>query len=432
MNALLSIVSWLALDDPSVRRVLIGSALFAAGSALVGTFALLRRRALVGDAISHAVLPGICVAYLVQGSKEPLGLLVGAFITGALSLAAVDYLARRTRIREDAALALVLSVAFGIGIVLLSGIQQSGSGTQSGLDRFLFGKAAALTDADLYTFGALAVVLTLAVVLLRKEFTLLAFDPIQARVLGLPTRALEAVLSGLIVLAVVLGVQAVGVVLMAGMLFAPAAAARYWSHRVGSILILAAIFGMLSGVGGTYLSLTAAGMPTGPWMIVSIAAIVLLSMALAPERGLLPRAYARYRRQRTMNEENILKTLYLLNETSPEHASAFAEADLRQRNAPLARIRMQWALHRLQHRQHITRHGTGWQLTDAGALRARRLVRLHRLWEVYLTQRLRLAPDHVHDDAETIEHLLTPELELELARILDRPKADPHNRAIPY
>lgn len=421
----------LALDDPNLRRVLIGTVLCAASAALVGTFSLLRRRALIGDAIAHAVLPGICLAFIFQGTKEPLGLLIGAVATGALSVWAVDALTRHTRLREDAALALVLSVFFGVGILLLTSIQQSGSGAQSGLDRFLFGHAAALSAADVQVFGALAVLLAAATILLGKEFALLSLDPAQARVLGLPVRALEGVLSGLTVLAVVVGIQAVGVVLMAALLFAPAAAARYWTHRLPLLLALAAALGAASGAIGTYVSFAAPAMPTGPWMVVALGVATLLSLLLAPERGVLVRAWRRHHTRRRMIEENALKALYQLSEADAQ-PRFFDAAAIRARNEVLQRGTLRAALTRLEREGLVVRLDQAWRLTEAGTLRARRLVRLHRLWEVYLTQHLRLAPDHVHDDAETIEHLLTPELEAELERILDRPTADPHQRSIPY
>lgn len=452
------LIDHLQLSDPNVQRVLLGTVLCASASALAGTFSVLRRRALAADAIAHAVLPGICLAFVLQGSKEPLGLLLGAFATGALSVWVVDALARHTRLREDAALALVLSVFFGVGVLLLTAIQQSGAGAQSGLDRMLFGKAAALTRADVLTFGLLAVGLAAAVVVLGKEFALLSFDPLQAQVLGLPVRALELLLSGLTVLAVVVGIQAVGVVLMAALLFAPAAAARYWTHRLPVLLLLAAGGGALAGVVGTYASLAAPAMPTGPWMVVTLGLLTLGSVLLAPERGVLARAWRRRSIQRRMTDENVLKALYQLDEAAPWHESSssgparpfFATEAIRRRNQPLQQAPeavVTRALRRLEAAGDVVRlaaeprrssptwnpkWGPTWRLTDAGRQRARRLVKLHRLWEVYLTERLRLPPDHVHDDAETIEHLLTPELEAELERILQRPAADPHQRDIPY
>ena len=181
-----SLTDFFSFADPNIRFVVIGSVLLTASSAIVGSFTFLNKRSLVGDAIAHAVLPGICLGFLLSGTKNPLYLIAGAFVTGWLSLVVVDLITRRTRIKEDTAIGLVLSVFFGFGIVLLTVIQKSGNAAQSGLDHFLFGKAAALVGQDLYTFAVVAILLLVAVFLLFKEFTLLAFDKDFARAIGLP------------------------------------------------------------------------------------------------------------------------------------------------------------------------------------------------------------------------------------------------------
>src|SRR5690606_26925984 len=194
----MNITDFLSLSDPNVRYVTLGSILLTASSAIVGTFTFLNKRALVGDAIAHAVLPGICLGFILAGTKNPLFLIGGAFLTGWISLVVVDFIVARTRLKEDTAIGLVLSVFFGFGIVLLTVIQKSGNAAQSGLDHFLFGKAAALVGEDLYTFAIVAVVLLITVFLLFKEFTLMAFDKDFARAIGLPVRRLELIQTSLI------------------------------------------------------------------------------------------------------------------------------------------------------------------------------------------------------------------------------------------
>ena len=181
---------WPAFGDINVRSVALGSMLLGAGAGVLGCFTFLRRRALLGDALAHAALPGVCLAFLVTGSKHPLVLLLGATITGGLGAGAVDAITRRSRLREDAALALTLSVFFGAGIVLLTHIQRTGAAAQAGLDKFLFGQAASLVQADVWLLGGVTVMLLSVVALAFKEFKLLAFDPAFAGTLGWPTKRL--------------------------------------------------------------------------------------------------------------------------------------------------------------------------------------------------------------------------------------------------
>jgi manganese/zinc/iron transport system permease protein len=426
-----TLIEFFSFADPNIRYVAIGSVLLTASSAIVGSFTFLNKRALVGDAIAHAVLPGICLGFLLSGTKNPLVLIIGAFITGWLSLVVVDYIVRKTRIKEDTAIGLVLSVFFGFGIVLLTAIQKSGNAAQSGLDHFLFGKAAALVGADLYAFGVVAIVLLAAVFLLFKEFTLLAFDKEFAKSIGLPVRTIELVLTSLIVLAVVIGIQAVGVVLMAAILITPAAAARFWTNRIRVMFLLASVFGAFSGLAGAYISYVAPSMPTGPWIVIVISVIAFISFFLAPGRGIIGRVLKQLRIRKTINDENVLKALYQLGEESKNFYLQRSPDEIIRRRK-FVRKSLIKVLRRLRNQGYLEQTGNLWGLTDVGKDRGQRVTKMHRLWELYLTTQLRIAPDHVHDDADTIEHLLTPELEAELERLLNYPKTDPHESEIPY
>lgn len=428
MNSLLDFFSF---SDPNVRFVAIGSILLTASSAIVGSFTFLNKRSLVGDAIAHAVLPGICLGFLLAGTKNPIFLIGGAFLTGWISLVAVDFITRRTRIKEDTAIGLILSVFFGFGIVLLTVIQKSGNAAQSGLDHFLFGKAAALVGNDLYTFAAVALILLIAVFLLFKEFALLAFDKDFAKAIGLPVKKIELVLTSLIVLAVVIGIQAVGVVLMAAILITPAAAARFWTNKIKTMFLLASIFGAISGLAGAYISYVAPAMPTGPWIVIVISTIAFFSFFFAPARGVISRYMKQKRNRKTINDENVLKALYHLGEESKNFYLQRSVNEI-MRKRKFERENLVAVLKRLRKQGYLDKTGNLWGLTEAGKARGQRVVKIHRLWELYLTTKLRIAPDHVHDDADTIEHLLTPELEEELERTLEYPRTDPHASEIPY
>ena len=417
--------------DPNVRYVTLGAVLITASSALVGTFTFLSKKSLLGDAIAHAVLPGICLGFLLSGTKNPVYLITGAFITGWLSLQAIQFITTRSRIKEDTAIGLVLSVFFGFGILLLTVIQKSGNANQSGLDHFLFGKAASLVGSDLVVFSIVALVLIVIVILFFKEFTLVAFDRNYAVSLGLPVKRIELILTSLIVLAVVIGIQAVGVVLMAAVLITPAAVARYWTDSIRHMFVLAATAGALSGLAGAYISYTAPSMPTGPWIVIVISTLALLSFFFAPRKGIVSRAMKQKRFRRTIQDENVLKTLYQLGEESKNFfLQRLSDEIIRKRKVDPGRLSK--SLHRLLNQGYLERNENAWAMSEAGKLRAQRIVKIHRLWELYLTTHVNIAPDHVHEEADTIEHFLTPELEADLEQILNYPKVDPHKTVIPY
>ena len=246
-------LEFFSLADPNVRYVVLGMVLLGASTGVVGCFTFLRKRALLGDAVAHSVLPGVCLAFMITGIKHPLILLGGAVLSGWLSLVIIDGITKYSRIKADAAIGLTLSVFFGIGILLLTMIQQSGNAAQSGLDKFLFGKAAAMIGTDLWVFGGLSVVLIGVVMLFFKEFALVAFDVNFAESMGLPVRVVEIALASITVLAVAVGIQAVGVVLMAAMLITPAAAARYWTDKLPKMVFFGSRFWSIVGCfGGLY------------------------------------------------------------------------------------------------------------------------------------------------------------------------------------
>lgn len=428
---MLKLYEFFSFADANVRYVVIGSVLLTASSAIIGCFTLLRKRALVGDAVAHSVLPGVCLSFLLAGTKDPLALLIGAFVTGGLSLYLMDYITSRTKIKQDTAIGLLLSVFFGIGILLLTYIQQSGNAAQSGLDSFLFGNAASMVAEDLLVFGTVAVVMITVVVLLFKEFTLISFDMNYARTIGFPVRTLELALTVLTVLAIVIGIQAVGVVLMAAMLITPAAAARFWTNKLPVMILLAALLGALSGVSGAFVSYASPALPTGPCIVLIISVIAIGSFLFAPGKGILSRYILQRRYRAQILEENILKALFHLGEKEQNFFTPRTVDEMIGKR-PMERKQLIKGLNRLKNEGYTDKKDRQWFLTQEGKEKGQRVTRLHRLWEMYLTQYLRIAPDHVHEDAETMEHIITPELEAKLKEQLKFPEKDPHDEIIPY
>ena len=291
------------LFDYTLRTVALGAAILGIVSGTLGSYAVLRRQSLLGDAISHAALPGIALAFLLTGSKAPLVLVLGAAVAGWIGTLLVMGVVRSTRVKFDSALGIILSVFFGIGLVLLTFIQKREDATQAGLDKFLFGQAATILAQDVVTMAALGGVALFLMLLFWKELKLLSFDPEFGSTLGFPIRALDILLTTLLVIAIVVGLQMVGVVLMSALVVAPAVAARQWTDRLGLMITFAGGFGALAGVSGAVISSTAARLPTGPLIVLCASALVLISLCFAPNRGIVWNALRQRRNRRRLHVE---------------------------------------------------------------------------------------------------------------------------------
>jgi manganese/zinc/iron transport system permease protein len=359
------------LFDYTLRTVALGAAILGAVGGALGAFALLRRQALLGDAVSHAALPGIVLAFVLTGSKAPLVLILGAAAAGWLASVKVMVIVRHTRVKADTALGLVLAVFFGLGLVMLTLIQRSAGANQSGLDRFLFGQAAAIMTRDVVTMGALGGGALLLVALFWKEFKLLSFDPDYGAILGYPVRALDILLTSLVVVAIVIGLQTVGVVLMSAMLVAPAAGARQWTDRLGLMVVLSGLFGAAAGVAGAVVSSLSARLPTGPVIVVCATILVAGSLLLAPNRGLVWSWARRARSRRRLRTEAVLADLYRLASQHARPTEAPHSTSVLRTMADLGGVRRSLAV--LAERGLVRDvDDDRWVLTDAGVAEARR------------------------------------------------------------
>ncbi len=416
--------------------VLLGTSLLGGVAGVVGTFAVLRRRALVGDVLAHAALPGLCLAFLVLGAMQFAGLMIGALVSGLLGVGWMTLLCRGTRTKEDAAMGIVLSTFFGAGIVLLSLVQQRATGGQAGLNSYIFGQAGVMVRQDVYLIGAVSLAALAAIALLYKELKLLSFDPGFARAQGWPTFSLDLGLMGILAVVAVIGLPAVGVVLMAAMLILPGATARFWTDRLGRMLLLAGLVGAGSAALATLISAgmheawlgfdpfafgdASMNLPTGPLIVVCGTAALLFSVAFSPRRGIVAAAARTVRLRWRMGMEHLLSTLYELSEprlaARPE-VPVPAIVGRRAWRPWQAQVLLWWAARR----RLIERRGGAARLTAQGAERAAQVVRAHRLWELFLIHGAHIAPDHVHRDADSIEHLLPPEVVERLAAELASP-----------
>lgn len=302
----------LIFTDYTLQIVALGSALLGIISGVLGSFAVIRKESLLGDAVSHAALPGIALAFLITGTKNTEILLLGALVAGLLATFLIIGISKYSRIKFDSALALILSVFFGGGLVLLTYIQKIPNANQAGLENFIFGQASTILLRDVKTIAFLGAILLLLVVAFWKEFKLVSFDVDYAESLGFDTKKITWLLFAMIVTSIIIGLQTVGVILMSAMLTAPAVAARQWTDKLHVMVVLSAFFGAISGIGGAIVSAVVSKLPTGPMIVIIISIIVIISLVLAPNRGMLWR-YGRDRKnQKLINEDQLLVNLYHL------------------------------------------------------------------------------------------------------------------------
>lgn len=385
-------------------------------SGVIGCLVFLQKRSLVGEALSHASYPGAVFGLILAGSIFQgglfFGVLVGAFFMGLLALFSIDRIEKRLNISADAALCLVLSLFFGVGITVASGLQITHALWFRHIQVFLFGQAATMYDAHIVLYGAVALSIISVVVLLYRQLEIFHFDSNFAKVVGMREKGIRGITYILLALAIVVGMRSVGVVLMSAMLIAPAAAARQWTKKLSSFFAVSGFLGMCTGFLGIALSVWIPiwakdphlALPTGPMIVLSGTAICLFSLFFAPESGFFSRLMRVTRFRLRCEQENILKALY--------------------KNRPIkSHFYLLWRM-RMK----------GWieaeKLSKSGHKVAENLIRLHRLWEVYLVHMGQEA-DRVHHSAEEMEHILTPEIERELANLLDDPAQDPHDQPIP-
>jgi manganese/zinc/iron transport system permease protein len=306
----------LLFSDYTLRTISLGTALLGAICGMLGSFAVLRKQSLLGDAISHAALPGIALAFLITGAKDSNVLLLGALVSGLIGTFWIRSMVTKTHLKSDTALGLVLSLFFGFGMLLLTFIQKQPNANQAGLDKYLFGQAATLIEKDVQILLLVTTASLFILLLFWKEFKILLFDVEYANTLGFNTKFLDILITFLIVLAIVLGLQTVGVVLMSAMLLAPAAAARQWTNKLSVMVGLAAIFGAFSGVMGTAISASQNNLSTGPVIVLIAGCFVFISFVFSHKRGLLLREY-KFRQNRRELHHN--KTLLFMYEIAKDH-----------------------------------------------------------------------------------------------------------------
>ncbi|MDN6280638.1 MAG: metal ABC transporter permease [Psychroflexus sp.] len=358
----------LLVSDYTLRTITLGTAVLGAVCGMLGSFAVLRKQSLLGDAISHAALPGIALAFIITGVKDPNLLLIGALVSGLIGTFWIKGIVKRTRLKNDTALGLILSLFFGFGMLLLTFIQKMPNANQAGLDKYLFGQAATLVESDVWVMALVTGLSLLVLLLFWKELKLLLFDPDYTKTLGFNTRFLDILITIFIVLAIVLGLQTVGVVLMSAMLLAPAAAARQWTNNLSTMIIIASIFGAFSGVFGTAISASQDNLSTGPVIVLVAATFVLFSFIFSPGRGIL---FRQIRFHRNRKELNLKKTLTFMYRIVKDHDNISHPHAIRILNNFHGFTRK--TLEQLEKQQLIRVEGNEWAMTEKGFEEAARM-----------------------------------------------------------
>lgn len=436
--------------DPVLRAPTIGCMLMCFAAALVGVIVFLKKRSLLGESLSHAAFPGVVMGVLIAGflgfneknQTAITSLIMGmAFLSALSGLFCIHWLVKNMKVRTDSALCFILSSFFGVGLTLASQVQFSYSSLYRQIQGYLYGQAATMRDIHILIYGCFSLTILLIIFFFYKELQVMTFDRDYAKSLGIKVRPIDVLVSIIITLAVIIGIRSVGVLLMSAMLIAPAVAARQYTNKLFLVFILAAFFGLTSGFLGNYLSVEWNShlkelypnerlvLPTGPMIVLVASFLCLFSLLFAPERGLLLRLFRIGHFRYVSISENILKAIWRFCNFNEQTAVSF---NLIEKYQSISPIYLRYLLFCLSKNGLLEKvKGDHYRLTHKGYVRAEKIVRLHRLWEVYLANYLGVGAERVHRNAEEMEHIITPELEAELTLLLKDPKVDPHSQPIP-
>lgn len=427
------IVAFFSLSDAGLRQTLLGFVFLGINAGMLGSFVIVKRLSLIGDMLAHAVLPGVALGFLWHMRKDSLSIFLCASFIGLLGTFCLHWIQAHTRIKKETALALILSGFYACGICMMSALARIPSLNQAGLQSFLFGQAAALSAQDIALMGWMSVITTVFIVLFYKELLSSSFDPIFSQTVLPLTRYLHYLFLAILSFSVVVCLQATGVILISAMLVIPCATATLITRSMPLLIMTSVLLSILSSVSGAFVSYLKPGLPTGPFIVVSSFTCFMITFLCHPQRGLLIKRWRLYQRRQLIQVENYLKALYQALERSEFKAKNLNYSELTRLWGDAERIPQ--AVRQLSRKGFIRVSGSkqtvSIALTEKGWNRAEKLVRNHRLWERYLTDHAHYASDHVHDNAEIVEHFIGDKLASEIQKSLNFPDKDPHGKPIP-
>lgn len=409
-----------------LQRAMIASVIVGITSGLVGTFIMLRKMAMIGDALSHAVLPGVIIGFMIAG-KSPLVLFAGAVVSGIITAILIGFVNRNSKVKEDTAIGVIFTGAFALGILLVSQMKN----VHIDLSSYLFGDILGVSSADLILSAVIGGIIILGILLFYKQLLVSSFDPTMAAVMGISTGLIHYFLMGLLSMTIVASLQSVGVILVVAMLITPAATAYLLTDRLHKMLFLSAgigVFTALTGLIGSY----HLNFASGASMVVFATLIFLTALFFSPSQGIVIKYIKRKRTTAENMQQDILKLIYKnsFDDKTNEKPGAYNINSLAEQTGVETGF-IKKRLKVLHKKNLITYNGDSVMLTPEGEKAAGRVLRSHRLWEAYLTGKDVLGKNYIHSDAEEAEHLLTDEILDEIEEALGHPEFDPHGSPIP-
>lgn len=422
------------------QQAYLATIIFAIAAGLLGSFVVVRRVALVGETLAHAILPGIVLGfiacYYLQLDRNPWVIFSCASLVGLLSMAIVHLIGRTTRIKPDTALGVVLAGFFGIGLAMVSSLRQHYDASAS-IESFIFGRIATISLEDVIAMTVVTTIMLLVLFVLLRPLLVLSFDKGFAFSLGYPIQFLDFLFYSMLTMTIVVSMQAMGVIMVSAMLITPAASAYLLTHKLSKMIGLAIGFAVAAAVIGCYLSINInvgeyRNLPTGALITLIASLGFAITYIAAPRHGVVAKYLQQQRRKKRIRRENTLKAIYKLLE----------ENGFRSDSVSLTQLCSQNNKHQLPVKKEINAltdnllavandNMSKISLTSAGWKRATEIIRIHRLWELYLINQANYSSNHVHDDAEKIEHVVSPEIMAKLEQELNFPKLDPHGKPIP-
>lgn len=404
-----------------IQRALVASVMVGISCGLIGAFIMLRRLSLIGDALAHAVLPGVVIGFMVAG-KTPLSLFIGASVAGIVTALLISFVERNSKIKSDTAIGIIFTGAFALGILLVSQLKQ----VHIDLSSYLFGDVLGVSDSDIVLSSVITVFITCVVILFYKQLLVTTFDPTLAHILGISAGAFHYFLMTMLSMSIVAGLQSVGVILIIAMLITPPATAFLLTEKMKPLLVISATVGVFSSVAGLYLSYHF-NFASGASIVLVAVFIFMLAFLFSPKQGIVVRAFRKRKTSRLNMYEDIIKILS--KEDVP--SDAVQAGEILMKKLGLSHKKVKSAIAGISQLGLIERRNGNLVLTEKGSILAKKLVRSHRLWETYLTDKQVVGMENIHQDAEKYEHILSDELLKEIDEELGHPEKDPHGSPIP-
>ncbi len=404
-----------------IQRALIASVTIGISCGLIGTYIMLRRMSLIGDALAHAVLPGVVVSFIVAGKSE-IALFFGAVTAGIITALLIGFVNRNSKIKEDTSIGIIFTGAFALGILLVSQLKQ----VHIDLSSYLFGDVLGVSSGDIILSGVIMVVILVVIVMYYKQLLITSFDPTMALTIGISTTLIHYMLMTLLSMSIVAGLQSVGVILIIAMLITPPATAYLLSNNLKKILLISSLLGMFSSVAGLYLSYHF-NFASGASIVLVAVALFMLAFLFSPREGVITKLYRRIKTSRSILSDDVIKLFY-------KHRAAGSVPELLKMisgELGVSASKVRSAIRLLILKGLISSTNGSYNITSDGSRYALRLIRIHRLWETYITKEHVTDIEHIHPEAEKIEHLLPEELVDELDEELGFPEKDPHGSEIP-